>query len=52
MKLELVPMLATQRKLYDLPRGWERCNQYIATVTGGTDDIAVPPWGVMNPMGK
>ncbi len=52
MKLELVPMLATQRKLYDLPRGWERFNQYIATVTGGTDDIAVPPWGVMNPMGK
>ncbi len=52
MKFELVPMLADQRRLYDLPRGWERFNQYIATVTGGTDDIGVPLWGVMNPMGK
>jgi len=52
MKLELVPMLADQRKLYDLPRGRERFNQYIVTIMGGTDDIAVPPWGVMNPMGK
>lgn len=52
MKLELVPMLADQRKLYDLPRGWERFRQYLSEMIGGSDDVALPPMIAMNPMGK
>lgn len=53
MKLELVPMLAEQRKLYDLPRGWERFRTYVNTMVGGSlDDVALPPMIAMNPMGK
>ncbi len=52
MKLELVPMLADQRKLYDLPRGWERFRQYLNEMIGGSDDVALLPMVAMNPMGK
>ena len=52
MKLELVPMLADQRKLYDLPRGWERFRHYLQEMIGGSDDVALPPMIAMNPMGK
>lgn len=52
MKLELVPMLADQRKLYDLPRGWERFRHYLSEMIGGSDDVALPPMIAMNPMGK
>jgi hypothetical protein len=51
MKLELIPLLAIQRELHAIPRGFERFKAYIQTITGGTDDIVVPLVG-MNPMGK
>jgi hypothetical protein len=49
--IELAPMVQTQRDLYDLPRGFERFRRYLATLTGGTDDIALPIVA-LNPMGK
>src|SRR6266542_6153811 len=52
MKATLVPLLRTQRELYDLPLGWDRFKQYIRTITGGGDDIELAPLVAMNPMGK
>ncbi len=52
MEFEYVPLLETQRKLCDIPRGSERFEQYIATLRGDTfDDMAVP-LSAFNPMGK
>jgi hypothetical protein len=51
MPFHHLPLLATQRKLHELPRGWERFRAYIATMTGGGDDIELPLMA-MNPMGK
>jgi hypothetical protein len=50
MELSLIPALQIERELYNLPRGFERFWSYIATVTGGTDDMVLPI-GSMNPMG-
>ena len=52
LQLEPVPLLQIQRDLYDLPRSFERFEAYIATMVGGSDDIALPPLVAMNPMGK
>jgi hypothetical protein len=52
MRLTLVPLLQTQRELYDLPLGFDRFNRYIQTITGGGDDVALMPLVAMNPMGK
>lgn len=51
MSFHHLPLLATQRQLYELPRGWERFRAYIATMTGGGDDLELP-LVAMNPMGK
>lgn len=52
MKLEYVPLLKLQRELYDIPRGMERFQEYIATmVDPETRDIKLP-LAAMNPMGK
>lgn len=51
MHLEHVPLLDVQRRLYDLPRGGERFRRYVATLTGGGDDLELP-LTLMNPMGK
>jgi hypothetical protein len=51
MNLELLPLLQTQRDLHAIPRGMERFRAYLATMTGGTDDIVLPIT-TMNPMGK
>ncbi|MSP14415.1 MAG: hypothetical protein EXR62_15865 [Chloroflexi bacterium] len=51
MDLTLIPLLQVQHELYEIPRGMERFNKYIAAMTGGTDDIALPLVS-MNPMGK
>jgi hypothetical protein len=51
MNLELLPLLQTQRDLHAIPRGMERFRAYIATMTGGTNDIVLPITA-MNPMGK
>jgi hypothetical protein len=51
MHLELIPLLRAQRKLYDVPRGWERFREYLALMTGDTGDMVLP-LPAMNPMGK
>ncbi len=51
MQLEHVPLLQIQRDLYNIPRGWERFQEYIRTMTGGTSDMVLP-LVAMNPMGK
>ncbi|HEV8360303.1 MAG TPA: hypothetical protein VGR28_07615 [Candidatus Thermoplasmatota archaeon] len=52
MRFELVPLLARQRAIYDLPRDMARFRAYIAELRGGTDDVTYPPMVAMNPMGK
>ena len=52
MKLTLVPLLHTERELYEMPLGWDRFKRYIWTVTGGGDDVDLFPLVSMNPMGK
>ena len=52
MQIEYVPLLQTQRELHEVPRGMERFRHYIATITGDTDDVALPPLISMNPMGR
>jgi hypothetical protein len=53
MDLELVPLLRTQRDLYQLPRGSERFNAYLRTmVNADGSDLRLPPLVLMNPMGK
>ncbi len=52
MELEYVPLLRTQRELYDLPRGRERFRAYLRTmVDARTGDLELP-LVAMNPMGK
>ena len=51
MQLELLPTLEVHRELYAMPRGMERFRAYIAKMTGGTGEIALPI-SAMNPMGK
>lgn len=52
MKLSLLPLLHIQRDLYAMPRGRERFNEYIKTMTDPeTGDLALP-LVAMNPMGK
>ncbi|HYF65631.1 MAG TPA: hypothetical protein VD886_22575 [Herpetosiphonaceae bacterium] len=52
MQFELVPLLEIQRELYAMPRGGDRFKHYIATLTGGGDDIDLLPLGALNPMAK
>ncbi len=52
MRLEFVETLPIARRIYDMPRDMKRFHEYIRTLTGGTDDLALPPLGIMNPMGK
>ena len=52
MKLDYLPLLATQRGLYAIPRGWERFDAYLRTlIDPETRDLGLP-MGAMNPMGK
>ena len=51
MQLKYIPLLQTQRDLHDIPRGMERFNEYIQTLTGGTGELVLP-LTAMNPMGK
>jgi hypothetical protein len=52
MKLTFVPLLQTQRELYDLPRNMERFNAYLATMKDPTTGDLKLPLVAMNPMGK
>ena len=51
MKLELLPLLQTQRDLYEVPRGPARFGAYLEAITGGGEDLVLPLAG-MNPLGK
>src|SRR4029079_18068095 len=52
MNLTYVPLLRTQRELYETPRGFERFREYIAAmVDPETKDLKVPLVS-MNPMGR
>lgn len=49
--LSPLPLLQTQRDLYDLPRGFERFQTYLAAMRDG-DELALPPLGIANPMAR
>jgi hypothetical protein len=51
MRVTYVPVLHTLRELYSRPRDMRRFERYIATLTGGTDDVVLPI-GVANPMAR
>lgn len=52
MRLEYVPLLQTQHALYQLPRGFERFQEYLRTmIDTSTGDLKLP-LAAMNPMGK
>jgi len=51
MQLEIIPTLHLQRELLSQPRNMERFYNYLATITGGHDDIEVPIVS-LNPMGR
>jgi hypothetical protein len=51
MRVEVVPMLATQRDLLETPRGWARFSRYLAAMTGGTGEMVLP-LPLFNPMAK
>lgn len=48
--IEHIPLLRTQRELFELPRGMERFKTYLDTLTDDAGDMALPLAG-MNPMG-
>lgn len=50
MNVRLVSLLQIQRALYDMPRGFERFQEYLALLRGGSDDMALP-LSALNPMG-
>jgi hypothetical protein len=53
MPLEYIPLLNTQREIYDVPLGLERFKNYLKTIVGSSeDDIELAPLAAMNPMAK
>jgi len=51
MRATYLPVLPILRELYLQPRDMARFRSYIATLTGGSDDVVLPI-GVANPMAK
>ncbi len=51
MRVEVVPLLTRERELYEVPRGRERFQAYVDTMTMGTGEAALPLTS-MNPMGR
>jgi hypothetical protein len=51
VRVTYLPVLQTLRELYVQPRDIQRFQRYIATLTGGSDDVVLPI-GVANPMAK
>lgn len=51
MELGYVPLLEEQRRLYAMPRGFDRFREYVRTMTAGGDDMELP-LPAFNPMGK
>jgi hypothetical protein len=53
MALEYIPLLKTQRDVYDVPLGIQRFKAYINTILNASeDDIELAPLAAMNPMAK
>ncbi|MGD1893626.1 MAG: hypothetical protein ACFB15_23910 [Cyclobacteriaceae bacterium] len=52
MKFELISVLSTIERLYDLPRTRERFNKYLYLLQGDTKNEMVLPIASFNPMGK
>ena len=52
MKLSFLPLLQIQRDLYAMPRGMDRFNEYIKTMTDPETGELALPLVAMNPMGK
>jgi hypothetical protein len=53
MKLTYVPLLTLQRELQAIPRGQERFDHYINTMSNTErTEIEFPPLGIINPMAK
>ncbi|MBC7813183.1 MAG: hypothetical protein H7175_18640, partial [Burkholderiales bacterium] len=53
MHIEHVDLLAIERKLYDIPRGMERFEEYLRTMVNDKgDDVDLMPLLTMNPMGR
>jgi hypothetical protein len=52
MKLEFVPLLQLQRDLYNIPRGWERFQEYLRVMLNDDRSGLRLPLVIMNPMGK
>jgi len=50
MQATVVPLLARQRALYDLPRGMDRFRAYVEVLRNGGDTLV--PLSAMNPMGR
>ena len=51
MHISYLPVLGILRELYLQPRDMQRFRNYVATLTGGTDDVVLPI-GVANPMAR
>jgi hypothetical protein len=51
MRVTYLPVLQILRDLYVQPRDIQRFRRYIASLTGGSDDVVLPI-GVANPMAK
>jgi hypothetical protein len=52
LNVDLVPLLPTQRAIYDIPRGPLRFQTYLHILKGDSDDVLLPPLVFLNPMGK
>lgn len=53
MPVEHVPLLQIERDLHDIPRGMDRFEAYLKTMTNDArDDVKFVPMLVMNPMGR
>jgi hypothetical protein len=51
VNITYLPVLRILRDLYLEPRDMQRFHRYVATLTGGTDDVVLPI-GVANPMAR
>lgn len=51
MRLRLLPVLATMREIYAMPRDMARFKAYLGKMQGGTSDVVLPIMGA-NPMAK
>jgi hypothetical protein len=52
MLLDYVPLLQTQRELYNMPRGMDRFREYLRTMIDPVAQDLKLPLVAMNPMGK